>query len=61
MKDFLLGTLLAFVCAFLLFACEKKEVATAPPPPDVKVAVVLQKTVPIYVENVGETVGAADI
>ncbi|MCI0447461.1 efflux RND transporter periplasmic adaptor subunit [bacterium] len=61
MKDFLLGTLLAFICAFLLFACEKKEEAKAPPPPDVKVAVVLQKTVPIYVENVGETVGAADI
>lgn len=61
MKNFLLGTSLAFFSAFLLFACEKKEVATAPPPPDVKVAVVLQKDVPIYVENVGETVGASDI
>jgi membrane fusion protein, multidrug efflux system len=61
MKDVIQRTLLAFFCIFLLFACEKKEIATAPPPPDVKVAEVLQKTVPIYVENVGETVGASDI
>jgi membrane fusion protein, multidrug efflux system len=45
----------------LVFGCEKKEETAAPPPPDVKVAEVLQKTVPIYVENVGETVGASDI
>ncbi len=48
-------------CVFILSSCGKKEAVTAPPPPDVKVAVVLQKTVPIYVENVGETVGAADV
>ena len=45
-------------CVFFLSSCEKKEAVTAPPPPDVKVAVVLQKDVPIYVENVGETVGS---
>jgi membrane fusion protein, multidrug efflux system len=61
MKEVIQRTSLAFFCAFLLFACEKKEIATAPPPPDVKIAEVLKKDVPIYVENVGETVGAADI
>lgn len=61
MKDCLQRALLFVFCVFFLVSCEKKEVATAPPPPDVKVAVVLQKTVPIYVENVGETVGASDI
>lgn len=61
MKDVIQRTSLAFFCALLVFGCEKKEETAAPPPPDVKVAEVLQKTVPIYVENVGETVGAADI
>jgi membrane fusion protein, multidrug efflux system len=61
MKDVIQRTSLAFFCALLVFGCEKKEVTVAPPPPDVKIAEVLQKTVPIYVENVGETVGAADI
>lgn len=49
-----------FACIFLVTACEKKE-APAPPPPEVKVAVVLQETVPVYVENIGETVGATDV
>jgi membrane fusion protein (multidrug efflux system) len=61
MKDVIQRTSLAFFCALLVFGCEKKEETAAPPPPDVKVAEVLQKTVPIYVENVGETVGASDI
>lgn len=61
MKEVIQRTSLAFFCALLVFGCEKKEETAAPPPPDVKVAEVLQKTVPIYVENVGETVGAADI
>jgi membrane fusion protein, multidrug efflux system len=61
MKDVIQRTSLAFFCALLFFGCEKKQETAAPPPPDVKVAQVLQKTVPIYVENVGETVGASDI
>jgi len=61
MKDVIQRTSLAFFCALLVFGCQKKEETAAPPPPDVKVAEVLQRTVPIYVENVGETVGASDI
>jgi membrane fusion protein, multidrug efflux system len=61
MKDCLQRALFFIFCVFVLFSCGKKEAPTAPPPPDVKVAVVLQKDVPIYVENVGETVGASDI
>jgi membrane fusion protein (multidrug efflux system) len=41
-------------------ACGKKE-AAAPPPPDVKVATVLQKDVPIYVEAIGQTRGSTEI
>ena len=40
--------------------CAKKE-APAPPPPDVKVATVLQKDVPIYVEAIGQTRGSTEI
>ena len=61
MKDFFQRISLAFVCMFTVFGCAKKEEAPPPPPPSVKVAVVLQKTVPIYVENIGETVGASDV
>jgi membrane fusion protein (multidrug efflux system) len=61
MKEVIQRISLAFFCALLVFGCKKKEETAAPPPPDVKVAQVLQKTVPIYVENVGETVGQSDI
>ena len=61
MKDCLQRALFFIFCVFFLFSCGKKEAPTAPPPPDVKVAVVLQKTVPIYVENIGETTGASDV
>src|SRR4029453_647054 len=40
--------------------CGKKE-APPPPPPDVKVATVLQKDVPIYVEAIGQTRGSTEI
>jgi membrane fusion protein (multidrug efflux system) len=40
--------------------CGKKE-APAPPPPDVKVATVLQRDVPIYVEAIGQTRGSTEI
>jgi membrane fusion protein, multidrug efflux system len=46
--------------AALVTACSKKE-AAAPPPPDVKVATVLQKDVPIYVEAIGQTRGSTEI
>jgi membrane fusion protein (multidrug efflux system) len=41
-------------------ACAKKE-APPPPPPEVKVATVLQKDVPIYVESIGQTRGSTEI
>ena len=40
--------------------CGKKE-APPPPPTDVKVASVLQKDVPIYVEAIGQTRGSTEI
>jgi membrane fusion protein (multidrug efflux system) len=50
------GGLLAVATA----GCAKKE-APAPQPPDVKVATVLQKDVPIYVEAIGQTRGSTEI
>lgn len=61
MKISLLRATLTIGCIMFFFACQKKEVAPPPPPPEVKVASVLQKTVPIYVENIGETIGATDV
>ncbi len=55
--------LIPALCGLLLTAtvgCGKKE-APAPPPPDVKVASVLQKDVPIYVEAIGQTRGSTEI
>ena len=51
-----LGGLLSVAAA----GCGKKE-APAPQPPDVKVATVLQKDVPIYVEAIGQTRGSTEI
>ncbi len=51
-----LGGLLAVASA----GCSKKE-APAPQPPDVKVATVLQKDVPIDVEAIGQTRGSTEI
>jgi membrane fusion protein (multidrug efflux system) len=47
----------------VLGACEGsvKEAAQPPPPPDVKVAQVLQRDVPVYVEAIGETRGNTEI
>lgn len=60
MKDMFQRAVLAIPCILFIVACHEKE-APPPPPPEVKVAVVLQKTVPIYVENIGETSGATDV
>ena len=46
--------------AVLLVGCGPKA-APPPPPPEVKVATVLQRDVPIYVEVIGETRGNTEI
>ena len=53
------GPILALLVASLL-GCAKKE-APPPPPTDVKVAAVLQKDVPIYIEAIGQTRGSTEI
>ncbi len=45
----------------LLASCDEPKAVAAPPPPEVKVAVVLQRDVPVYVEMIGETRGNAEI
>src|SRR5262245_9582647 len=47
------------LAAFATAGCAKKE-APAPPPPDVKVATVLQKDVPIFIEAIGQTRGSTE-
>jgi membrane fusion protein (multidrug efflux system) len=46
--------------ALIGVACSKKQ-APPPPPPEVKVATVLHRDVPIYVEAIGETRGSTEI
>jgi membrane fusion protein, multidrug efflux system len=48
-------------CLVLAAACSKKEAPPPPAPPDVQVAEVVQKDVPIYIELVGATLGAGDV
>jgi membrane fusion protein, multidrug efflux system len=48
-------------CLVLAAACSKKEAPPPPAPPDVQVAEVVQKDVPIYIELVGATLGAEDV
>jgi len=56
----LTGSFLAL--ASLLGGCDKqKEAAAPPPPPEVKVAEVLQRDVPVYIEAIGETRGNTEI
>lgn len=61
MRNLLRFAIFAFPVFLFVTACNKKEEAPPPPPPQVKVATVLQKDVPIYVENIGETEGASDV
>jgi membrane fusion protein (multidrug efflux system) len=49
------------VLSLLLVAACKQEAPPPPPPPEVKVAQVLQRDVPIYVEAIGETRGSSEI
>ena len=52
--------LLLGLCA--LAGCgSEKEMPPPPPPPDVKVAAVLQRDIPVYVEAIGETRGNTEI
>jgi len=54
------GSFLAIAC--VLAACAgKDEVAAPPPPPEVKVAQVLVRDVPVYIEAIGETRGNTEI
>ena len=46
--------------ALIGVACGEKQ-APPPPPPEVKVATVLQRDVPIYVEAIGQTRGSTEI
>jgi len=49
------------VLALALSSCKKEETLPPPPPPDVKVAQVLTRDVPIYVEAIGQTRGNTEI
>ncbi len=48
------------VAALMGAACGKKE-APPPPPPNVKVATVVQRDVPVYVDVIGQTRGSTEI
>ncbi|TAH38187.1 MAG: efflux RND transporter periplasmic adaptor subunit [Planctomycetota bacterium] len=50
--------LLALGC---LAGCDREAPEVVPPPPDVKVAAVLQRDVPVYVEAIGEVRGNTEI
>ncbi len=52
---------IASVSVVLLGACSAKPPEAPPPPPGVKVAVVLQRDVPVHVEAIGETRGNTEI
>lgn len=54
-----LGSFLPVLC--LLAACHEEVKVAPPPPPEVKVAEVLQRDVPTYVEVIGETRGNTEI
>ena len=50
-----------WAAAVALVGCPGKKEAPPPAPPEVKVAPVLQKDVPIYVEAIGQTRGSTEI
>lgn len=56
--------LTVLVLASLLIAstgCGEKEAPPPPPPPEVKVAPVVQRDVPVYIEVIGQTRGSTEI
>jgi membrane fusion protein (multidrug efflux system) len=55
-----LRLLLAAGLAAASLACKDKPPPAAPPPPEVKVAAVVQRDVPVYMDAIGETRGNAE-
>lgn len=49
------------VVAAIVGACTDEAPPPPPPPPSVQIAEVLQRDVPIYVENIGQTRGSTEI
>ena len=62
-RDSVLSASFRALCVLSMFAaCSPKQADTPPPaPPQVKVAEVLQRDVPVYVEAIGETRGNTEI
>ena len=60
MTKTVVGRPILAVLAAALLACAKKE-APPPPPTEVKVASVLQRDVPVYVDVIGQTRGSTEI
>jgi membrane fusion protein, multidrug efflux system len=60
MKTTVLGVPVVAGLLAASFGCGKKE-APPPPPPEVKVAPVVQRDVPIYVDAIGQTRGSTEI
>ena len=54
-------TLIIFLVIAAPLACSKTEAPPPPPAPEVEVAEIVQKDVPIYVELVGATLGSEDV
>ncbi|MFN0241625.1 MAG: efflux RND transporter periplasmic adaptor subunit [Planctomycetota bacterium] len=54
-------SVLLLSCALASCPGKKEAAAPPPPPPDVKVAQVLQRDVPVYIEAIGETRGNTEI
>lgn len=58
--NFASRVLLLTLIVLASFACAKKE-APPPAPPEVTMAEVVQKDVPVYVENIGQTRGSEEV
>jgi membrane fusion protein (multidrug efflux system) len=61
MHRFALPGSIPFLLSLAAACNHEPKAAVAPPPPGVKVAVVLQRDVPVYVEAIGETRGNTEI
>lgn len=53
--------LLLVLLSLGMAACARKAVAPKPAPPEVVIAEVIQRDVPVYVENIGETRGSEEV